>query len=50
MATIRSGIQTKGISDWRVSGHASRELSLCRNNRPTISGLHPSAHERYGLE
>ena len=39
--------KAKRISDWRVGGRASR---LCRDNRPPISGLHPTAHERHGRE
>ena len=33
--------KAKRISDWRVGG--------C-DNRPAISGLHPTAHERHGHE
>ena len=39
--------KAKRISDWRVGGRASR---LCRDNRPAISGLHPTARERHGRE
>ena len=35
------------ISDWRVGGRASR---LRRDNRPAISGLHPTVRERHGRE
>ena len=33
--------KAKRISDWRVGG---------RDNRPAISGLHPTAHERHDHE
>ena len=35
--------KAKRISDRRVGG-------LARDNRPVISGLHPTAHERHGHE
>ena len=35
--------KAKRISDWRVGW-------LCRDNRPAISGLHPTARERHGRE
>ena len=38
------------ISDWRVGGRASRASRLRRDNRPAISGFHPTAHERHGRE
>ena len=37
--------KAKRISDWRVGGRSSW---LRRDNRPAISGLHPTAHERHG--
>ena len=42
--------KAKRISDWRVGGRASRALRLRRDNRPAISGLHPTARERHGHE
>ena len=42
--------KAKRISDLRVGGRASRASRLRRNNRPAISGLHPTAHERHGRE
>ena len=42
-----SEYKAKRISDWRIGGRASR---LRRDNRPAISGLHPTAHERHGHE
>ena len=35
--------KAKRISNWRVGG-------LCRDNRPAVSRLHPTAHEMYGHE
>ena len=40
--------KAKRISDWRVGGRASRTSWLRRDNRPAISGLHPTAHETHG--
>ena len=40
----------KRISDWRVGGRALRASRLRRDNRSTIPGLHPTAHERHGHE
>ena len=37
--------KAKRISDWRVGGRASR-----RDNRPAISGSHPTVRERHGRE
>ena len=45
-----SEYKAKRISDWRVGGRASRASRLRRDNRPAISGLHPTAHERHGHE
>ena len=42
--------KAKRISDWRVGGRASRASRLRRDNRPEISGLHPTARERHGRE
>ena len=42
--------KAKRISDWRVGGRASRASWLSRDNRPAISGLHPTARERHGRE
>ena len=42
--------KAKTISDWRVGGRASRASRLCRDIRPAISGLHPTARERHGHE
>ena len=42
--------KAKRISDWRVGGRASRASRLGRDNRPAISGLHPTVHERHGRE
>ena len=42
--------KAKRISDWRVGGRASRASRLRRYNRPAISGLLPTAHERHGHE
>ena len=42
--------KAKRISDWRVGGRASRASRLRRDNRPAISGLHPTARERHGRE
>ena len=33
---------------WRGDGRASRASRLRRDNRPAISGLHPTADERHG--
>ena len=49
-AISRIGIKAKRISDWRVGGRASRASRLRRDNRPAISGLHPTARERHGRE
>ena len=38
------------ISDWWVGWGASRASWFRRNNRPAISGLHPTAHEKHGCE
>ena len=38
------------ISDWRVGGRHSRASRLRRDNRPAVSGLNPTARERYGRE
>ena len=46
-AINRIEYKAKRISDWRVGGRASR---FCRDNRPAISGLHPTARERHGRE
>ena len=46
-AISRIGIQSEKNSDWRVGGRASR---LRRDNRPAISGLHPTVRERHGRE
>ena len=35
--------KAKRISDWRVGGRASRASRLRRDNRPAISGLHPTS-------
>ena len=42
--------EAKKISDWRVGGRASRASRLRRDNRPAISGFHPTMRERYGRE
>ena len=42
--------KAKRISDWRVGGRASRASRLRRDNRPAISGLHPTVRERHGRE
>ena len=42
--------KAKRIFDWRVGGRASRVSRLRRDNRPAISGLHPTSHERHGRE
>ena len=42
MATNQIGNQSKG--SFRLAGW------LRRDNRPAISGLHPTAHERHGHE
>ena len=42
--------KAKRISDSRVVGRASRASRLSRDNRPAISELHPTAHERHGCE
>ena len=42
--------KAKRISDWRVGGRASHASRLRRDNRPVISGLHSTAHERHGHE
>ena len=42
--------KAKRISDWRVGGRASRASQLRRDNRPAISGLHPTGRERHGRE
>ena len=42
--------KAKRISDWRVGGRASRASRLHRDNRPAISGFHPTARERHGRE
>ena len=49
-AISRIGIQSEKISDWRVGGRASRASLLRRDNRPAISGLHPTVRERHGRE
>ena len=41
--------KAKKISDWWVSGRA-RASRLRRDNRPPISGLHPTVRERLGRE
>ena len=46
MATSRTGIQSE--KSFRLAGRwASR---LCHDNRPAISGLNPTAHEKHGHE
>ena len=42
--------RAKEICDRRVRGRASRALRLGRENRPAISGLHPTARARHGRE
>ena len=42
--------KAKRISDWRVGGRASRASRLRCDNRPAISGLHPTVRERHGRE
>ena len=42
--------EAKRIYDWRVGGRASRASRLRRDNRPAISGLHPTMRERHGRE
>ena len=42
--------KVKRISNWRVGGRASRATRLRRDNRPAISGLHPTVRERHGRE
>ena len=41
--------KAKRISEWRVGGRASRASRLRRDSRPAISGLHPTARERRGV-
>ena len=50
MLISRIVIQSKKNSKWRVGGRASHASRLRRDNRPAISGLHPTAHERHGYE
>ena len=33
---------------WRAGGRASRASRLHRDNRPAISGLHPTADKKHG--
>ena len=42
MATSRTGIQSE--KNFRLAG---RCVQLRRNNRPAMSGLHPTEHERH---
>ena len=42
--------KVKRISEWQVAGRASPASRLRRDNRPAISGLHPTARERHGRE
>ena len=50
MATSRTGIQSEKKFDWRVGGRALRASRLRLDNRPAISVLYPTAHERHGHE
>ena len=50
-AISRTGIQSE--KNFRLAGRwvrFRRVVRLRRDNRPGISGLHPTAHERHGLE
>ena len=49
-AISRIGIQSE--KNFRLAGRwaASRASRLRRDNRPVISGLHPTARERHGRE
>ena len=42
--------EAKIIFNWRVGGRSRPASWLHRDNRPAISGLHLTAHERNGRE